>query len=80
MDLARFLIERGADINAVNKSGNSALHDLCRNYDGHRSNQDEIMGLISYFLEKGAKINEENEDGETISDILGERGVYISNK
>ena len=33
--------------------------------------------ICLFFMEKGAKLNEKNGDGETPSDILRKEGIYL---
>jgi hypothetical protein len=61
VDIAKYLIERGADVNAVNRDGNTPLHVaafLCRT---------EIVQLL---LEKGGSVSKKNMRGETPIDVV----------
>jgi ankyrin repeat protein len=51
-----FLLERGADINAKDKDGRTALHAAAAN--GHDA-------IVVHLLERGADINAKDKDGRT---------------
>lgn len=56
IDIALYLISKGADINAANRWGGTPLHFACRRGNG------EIVKLL---LEKGANVNAVNDDRRT---------------
>ena len=51
IDLIDFALEKGADINAANKSGETALHKAA--YLG-------IVKIIDHLIDRGANINHKN--------------------
>ena len=55
-DIALFLLDKGADINAVNNAGNTPLHLAA--YNG-------LLDLVEALVEKGANINAARKDGQT---------------
>ena len=56
LDIARLLIEKGADINIKNKDGNTVL--MIASKEGH-------IEIVNLLIEKGADINITNKDGNT---------------
>ena len=55
-EIAKFLVDQGANVNATNNDGNTPLHVaafLCRN------------DIINLLLEKGASVTQKNNRGET---------------
>jgi hypothetical protein len=61
VDIAKYLIERGADVNAVNRDGNTPLHVaafLCR------------AEIVQLLLEKGGSVSKKNMRGETPIDVV----------
>ncbi len=56
LEIAKFLIERGIDINAVNKNGVNALQFI-----SHGRN----LKLAHYLIKQGADVNARSNDGET---------------
>jgi len=55
-DIARYLIERGADVNAVGGDGGTPV-----NWAAHHDN----VGIIQLMVEKGARLNVQNQWGMT---------------
>ena len=80
-DLARMLVERGADVSAQKKDGSTALHLASRN--GH-------VDLARMLVERGANVSPQTEDGSTglhlasdnghvdLARMLVERGADVS--
>jgi len=58
LDCVKYLIENGADINALDRYSDTPLHDVA--YMGHNS-------IIEYLLERGADKEHINHDGKTAS-------------
>ena len=56
VETAKFLVERGADVNAAGQYGWTALH--AASYQG-------MNDVIEYLVSKGAKINQKDEFGQT---------------
>jgi len=56
VETAKFLVERGADVNAAGQYGWTALHAAA--YQG-------INDLIEYLISKGAKIDQKDQFGQT---------------
>ena len=56
VDLARFLIEHGADVTAQEKDGWTSLHRAA--FRGH-------VDLAGYLVENGAQVTAQDEDGMT---------------
>lgn len=63
--IAKMLLEGGADINVVQKSGASPLHSAAHNGN---------IELLIVLLEAGANVNTKMEDGKTAADKAFERG------
>jgi len=66
------MVEKGADINATNKYGESALHLTCTRLN---------LGVTHALLEKGANPNLKNKVGETCLHKIaraGNNGLTIS--
>jgi uncharacterized protein len=53
---AVLLVERGADVNATQRGGWTALHATAQNGDA---------GLVAFLLERGAEVNPRNDAGQT---------------
>ncbi len=63
--IAKMLLEAGADINVVQKSGDTPLHSAAHNGN---------IELLIVFLEAGANIAAKTEDGKTPADRASEKG------
>ena len=61
LDIAKFLIEKGMNINAKDNSGNTPLHIAAKNNDS---------SLIELLLEKGADYNIPNQNGDIPSALI----------
>jgi ankyrin repeat protein len=62
IDVARWLLERGADVNARNQSGTTSLHALASPMDNSTTNHREWLDL---FLRYGVDLDPQNEMGHT---------------
>lgn len=60
MEIARLLIKHGADVNAIDEAGNTALHHVVTY--GHR---DEYKSLAELLVNAGAQVNIKNKNGIT---------------
>lgn len=56
LEATRFVLELGADVNAVNDAGNTALHGAAHM---------RYERLIQLLVERGARLNVKNKDGQT---------------
>lgn len=59
-DIAKFLLDKGADINVINNPGLTPLHYAAMNYFSRYSNLDIVVMLI----EKGADVNAKGNGGD----------------
>lgn len=59
-ELFDFILNNGADINSVNKKGNTAIHQHCDDDSDYAD-----VETISYLIKKGADVNIKNSDGKT---------------
>lgn len=66
-DIAQQLIKQGADVNAVDSSGYTALH--------RASSKDQVK-TVSFLLAAGATVNIENSKQETPLFLAAESGAY----
>lgn len=57
MDLIRFIVENGADLNAKNSEGDTVLHFLCKTTGK--------LDLFNFIIENGADLNIQNNNLET---------------
>jgi ankyrin repeat protein len=60
LETVKWLVDRGLDVNAATKTGDTALHGAA--YRGANS-------IVTYLIEKGAKVNAANSAGLTPLDI-----------
>ena len=64
LDVARYLIEKGANVNAANRDGNAPLHTaafLCR------------KEFVKLLLKNGASVSQKNGRGETPINVVSGR-------
>ena len=61
LDLARYLIEHGADVSAANRDGNTPLHTAA--FLGRTE-------LVKLLIEKGARLNQRNHRKESPADVV----------
>lgn len=59
LDMVKFLVQKGSDVNAVNNDGETALH-----YASFHNRLD----VAKFLVEAGADVNAVNSDGETALD------------
>jgi len=71
--LAKLLVEKGIDIGLRDKSGNTAFWNACHNYRG-KIEQEKI---IEYLYDHGASINDTNDSGVSVNDLVFELGDSI---
>ncbi|AGA67448.1 ankyrin repeat-containing protein [Brachyspira pilosicoli P43/6/78] len=67
-DMVKFLVEKGADVNAKTHSEYSSVETpllLSLDYEHIESRYDENSSVAEYLINNGADINVTNEDGET---------------
>jgi ankyrin repeat protein len=55
LDFLKSLLQDGADINAVDKWGNTPLHSVVKHY----------KHVVKFLLDSGASVNARNKDGQT---------------
>jgi ankyrin repeat protein len=60
MNAVKFCLEHGADVNAVDSKGYTALHGAAIRGDNE---------MVKYLLEKGAKIDAVTKAGDTVADM-----------
>lgn len=60
-ELAKVLVENGADINLVNKAGNTPIHLAFLHRD---------LEMISYLIAKGARLDIKNNNNQSPLDML----------
>jgi ankyrin repeat protein len=65
VDLARMLVERGADVSAQDQDGSTALHLACRK--GH-------VELAQMLLKNGADVSAQDRDGSTVLHFVSRYG------
>ena len=70
-DIAKILIDAGADVNLQSEFGNTALHFAC---------EEERDVLIKLLLKSGANPNIKNKNDETPIDIVKQKITFGSNK
>lgn len=68
------LLEKGIDINAANKNGQTALHAAATRTSDH-----DATGLIQFLVDRGADLWAKDKDGKTALDVArGDLGVLQS--
>ena len=71
-DVARLLLEHGADVNAKDKSGNTALMFAAGQEEQYiKIENDKVVRLL---LEHGAEVDAKNESGETALMVAASNG------
>ena len=65
LDAVKFLVESGAEVNAANDSGQTALHIAAQASDG----------IVKYLAEHGANLDAKDKQGRTALDIAMGKGV-----
>jgi ankyrin repeat protein len=69
-DVAKLLIELGADVNAHNSKGNTALWFACQS----SANAEDRVAVAQLLLASGARVREQCEDGSTALHFAAWRG------
>lgn len=73
----KLLLDYGANINATDIKGNTALHILCQLWDrAYISRDDANMRLIRLLLERGIDESAKNQSGQTALQVAFLRGSY----
>jgi len=62
IELMKYLIKKGADVNKLNGYGETCLFSICNRNNRDYKNDIEIL---KYLINNGADVNKENEEGET---------------
>ncbi len=57
------LVDKGADINFKDSSGNNAIHWAFKN---NRLSESELKGLVEYLVSEGCDVQHRNNDGENV--------------
>jgi ankyrin repeat protein len=68
LDLIKLFVEKGADVNAVNNTGSSALH-----YAAQQGNEK----MIEYLMAQGAKTDIKNKQGRTPAELARGRATEL---
>ena len=68
LDLVKLFVENGADVNAVNNTGSSALH-----YAAQQGNEK----MVEYLMAKGAKSDIKNKQGRTPAELARGRATEL---
>ena len=85
IDIAKYLIEAGADVNAKDKKGKRPLHYVSIDYDRYNKQ----IGLAEALIEAGADVNAKDKKGNTplhyvknkeLAEILIEAGANVNAK
>ncbi|MGH9332103.1 MAG: ankyrin repeat domain-containing protein, partial [Vicinamibacterales bacterium] len=71
LDAAKLFVEKGADVNAVNNLGNTALH-----YAAQQGNE----RIVEFLIGKGAKLDLKNKQGRTPAEVAKGRAADLLNK
>jgi len=56
IEITKFCIENGAEVNAKNKNGETPLHCLCFSYK-----KENLTDIVRFLIDKGAEINVKSE-------------------
>jgi len=67
VEIIKFLIDFGANINAVNKNGTTPLMYAKTNI------QKEQYGILNYLVSKGASIDQKDKFNKTVIDYIAEQ-------
>ncbi len=81
-DYVDFLLQNGADINAVDEKGETILFSLALRYPDSQVSADYCSRkrkLIPFLLSKGINIQHKNNDGKTVLQLLKET-ISVCNK
>lgn len=69
-DMVRMLIDNGADVHAINKSGMTALHMAVRQLGGRALVADHLPETIKVLLDAGADVNATDSQGFTLFSLI----------
>jgi len=75
IEIVKYLIEQGIDINAQNERGTTALIYCC---SGAPSRKNKMYEVIRFLLEKGADPSIRNNEGKSAYDYASQRGRGFS--
>ena len=71
LEVVKWLVEKGADVNATNKDGRTVLHSAAD------SGQ---LDVVKWLVEKGADVNATDKDGKTVLHMAAEQGSVGSSQ
>jgi ankyrin repeat protein len=70
LEIAQYLVSKGADANACEENGDSLLMTSCQMGDSH-------LGMTLFLISKGASVNRKDRDGDSLL-VYAIRGAFQS--
>jgi ankyrin repeat protein len=72
--MVKMLVKKGANTKALNKKGNSLLHELIGKAEKRKRKRRERKDILEFLIKNGAKINIKNSFGKTPLQIAEKKG------
>eukprot|EP00919_Chromeraceae_sp_WS-2016_P002426 GHVR01005870.1.p1 GENE.GHVR01005870.1~~GHVR01005870.1.p1 ORF type:complete len:106 (+),score=5.79 GHVR01005870.1:306-623(+) len=76
LDIVKYLIEKGADVNFKNSEGNTVLIAFILATQPTNCNTKTSLEIVKYLIKNGADVNVTNANGKTANQLVLSNNYY----